>query len=75
MGRFTRVKDVARVELGGKDYNLRSSDSGRPGVAILIYQLPGANALDVASAVKAKMAELGERFPGGVQANVALDTT
>ncbi len=74
-GRFTRVKDVARVELGGKDYNLESSDSGKPGIAILVYQLPGANALDVADAVKAKMAELEEKFPNGVQSNIALDTT
>lgn len=74
-GRFTRIKDVARVELGGKDYNLQSSDSGRPGVAILVYQLPGANALDVADNVKAKMEELEQRFPKGVQYNTALDTT
>lgn len=74
-GRFTRIKDVARVELGGKDYNLQSSDSGRPGVAILVYQLPGANALDVAKSVKDKMAELKKRFPKGVQYNTALDTT
>jgi hydrophobic/amphiphilic exporter-1 (mainly G- bacteria), HAE1 family len=74
-GRFTRVSDVARVELGGKDYNLQSSESGSPGVVILVYQLPGANALDVASGVRAKMAELEARFPEGIAANVALDTT
>ena len=74
-GGFTRVKDVARVELGGKDYNLQSSDSGKPGVALLVYQLPGANALDVAQDIKDKMEELQRQFPTGVQYNVALDTT
>ncbi|QDU54497.1 efflux RND transporter permease subunit [Aeoliella mucimassa] len=74
-GGFTRVKDVARVELGGKDYNLASSDSGKPAVAILVYQLPGANALDVASSVKAKIKELEQQFPQGMKTNVSLDTT
>jgi HAE1 family hydrophobic/amphiphilic exporter-1 len=53
-GRTVRVKDVARVELGAQDYNLQSSYSSDPGIAILVYQLPGANALDVASNVRAR---------------------
>ena len=49
-GRITRLKDVARVELGGKTYDITSSLSGAPSASLGIYQLPGANALDVATA-------------------------
>ena len=47
-GRITRVRDVARVELGGQNYNQAAELNGSPTAAISIYQLPGANALDVA---------------------------
>ncbi|MDG2224413.1 MAG: multidrug efflux RND transporter permease subunit [Rubripirellula sp.] len=72
-----RVKDIARVELGGKDYNYDSKFNGQPSASIAIYQLPGANALDTAAKVKAKMQELsrGNNWPSGVDYNVAFDTT
>ena len=57
-GRITRVKDVARVELGAKAYKYDSSFDGQPCAALAIYQLPGANALDVATQVKATMEQL-----------------
>ena len=74
-GRITRVKDVARVELGGKNYNRASWSNGRPCAAIAIYQLPGANALELADRVKNKMDELSRRFPQGVDYSIPFDTT
>ncbi|HUT95109.1 MAG TPA: multidrug efflux RND transporter permease subunit [Thermoguttaceae bacterium] len=74
-GRITRVKDVARVELGAKSYNRQSTFNGQPSTAIAIYQLPGANALDLAAQVRAKMDELKGRFPEGLDYEVPYDTT
>jgi multidrug efflux pump len=73
--RVTRIKDVARVELGGKTYNRVSTFSGTPSTAIAIYQLPGSNALDLAEQVSAKMKELSARFPEGLQYAIPFDTT
>ena len=74
-GRITRIRDVARVELGGKSYNRVSTFNGQPSTAIAVYQLPGANALQLATAIEAKMAELEERFPPGLKAQIPYDTT
>lgn len=74
--RTTRVKDVARVELGAKDYNRVSSHNGVPCTTLSIYQLPGANALNVASATKAKMEELSGDFEQlGIEYAIPFDTT
>ena len=73
--RITRVKDVARVELGAKDYKYRSTFNGEPCATLSIYQLPGANALDVARRVREKLEELSKSFDEGVKYDVALDTT
>ena len=74
-GSVVRLKDVARVELGAKDYNSVSKLSGNPAVNIGVYLSPGANALDTANRVTAKLAELSKRFPDGVAYHVPLDTT
>lgn len=74
-GRITRVKDVARVEQGGKSYNRYSSFNGEVCTTMSIYQLPGANALDLAAAVRAKMEELETRFKPGMRYDIPLDTT
>ena len=74
-GRITRVRDVARVDLGAKDYNRRSTFNGRASTSIAIYQLPGANALDLAAQVRAKMEELKQRFPEGLEYQIPYDTT
>jgi len=74
-GRITRLKDIARIELGGKTYDITSSLSGAPSASVLIYQLPGANALDVAQQVRAIMAELSEFFPEGLEYKIPYDTT
>ena len=73
--RLIRVKDVARIELGAKNYGERVQYNGKPSVALGIYQLPGANALDVADQVTAKLAELAKDFPPGMKYFVPFDTT
>ncbi len=74
-GRITRVKDVARVELGGKSYNRASTFNGQSCTTIAIYQLPGANALQLAAQVETKMTELSGRFPEGLEYAIPYDTT
>ncbi len=70
-----RLRDVARIELGAQNYNMSSTFDGRPTVGLSVYQLPGTNALDVADAVRRKMAELKKRFPDGVDYAIGYDTT
>lgn len=74
-GGLLRLKDIARVELGSQDYSGISHVSGKQAGLIGVQQLPGANALEVADKVKAKMEELSEYFPSGVHYNIILDTT
>ncbi len=74
-GRITRLKDVARVELGGKSYDIRSFKSGAPSAALGISQLPGANALDVAESVREEMALAAQSFPKGIRYDIPYDTT
>ena len=74
-GRLLRVKDVARVELGSQLYNNYVELNGAPSVALPIYQLPGANALAIAKAVRAEMDRLAKSFPEGVEYTIAYDTT
>jgi len=74
-GRITRLRDVARIELGGKTYDITSSMSGAPSASVAVYQLPGANALDVARQVRAVMAELSAVFPEGLEYKIPYDTT
>ncbi len=73
--RMIRVKDVARVELGAQTYDQWCEIGGQPAASLLVYQLPGANALRVAENVKAAMAELQTKFPKGIEAIVPFDTT
>jgi len=74
-GRITRTKDVARVELGSHIYDLSGQLNGRPTTILGIYQLPGANALEVGQRVKAKMAELSKAFPEGLEYEIPFDVT
>lgn len=74
-GRISRLRDVARIELGAQDYSRLSYLDGQPAVAVLIYQRPGTNAVDTADAVKAKMEELSADFPEGVAYEIAYNPT
>jgi HAE1 family hydrophobic/amphiphilic exporter-1 len=74
-GRILRLKDIGRVELGAQTYSQTSKLNGKQNAAIAIYQLPEANALNVANGVTAKMAELAKAFPAGLTYEVPFDTT
>lgn len=65
-GRVTRVKDIARVDLGGKSYDTFSIFNGKPAATIIIYQSPGSNAMQVAEYTRATMEELKRDFPQGL---------
>ena len=72
---IVRLRDVARVELGSRQYDQSCTLDGRPSVAVSIYQLPGSNALETAGGVYAKMRELKGRFPDGLDYKIVYDTT
>ena len=74
-GSMILMKDIARVELGSESYNSFGKLNGAPSVLIGVYQLPDANALDVAERVKSMMNRFQERLPEGVAYSVPLDTT
>ena len=74
-GQVTRLRDVARIELGADSYALRSLLDGKPALAMQIIQSPGANALDVSSAVRTTMAEFQKGFPEGIEYRIAYDPT
>ena len=74
-GSTVRVKDVARVELGAQDYSIAARLDGEPASSIAIRLAPGANALETAKAVKARMAEMSKFFPKGVDWLVPYDTS
>ena len=72
---IVRLKDVARADLGRKDYSLRSLYNGKKATMIAIYQQPGANALEVSKQVNETMQALAQSFPAGMKYEIALDTT
>ena len=74
-GEITRLKDVARVEMGPSEYSLNAMLDSRPAVAIPIFQSPGANAIQISDGVRSTMAELEKRFPQGVKYEVVYDPT
>jgi len=74
-GSEIRLKDVARLELGTMLYNAVGRHDGKPAAVIAVFQIPGTNAVQVASAVKAQMAELSKRFPRDMEYLISLDTT
>jgi HAE1 family hydrophobic/amphiphilic exporter-1 len=74
-GAITRLRDVGRVELGAQSYGQAFTIDGKPASGMAIFQTPEANALGVAGAVRARMAELAQRFPPGIVASVPFDTT
>ena len=74
-GSILRLKDVARVELGSKDYDFIGRRNGQPATLMGIFLKPGANALDTAQEVKKTLAELSTRFPDGLTYTIPFDTT
>ncbi|WP_454870228.1 efflux RND transporter permease subunit [Pseudomonas lini] len=74
-GEITRLKDIARVELGSSQYALRSLLNNQPAVAIPIFQRPGSNAIQISNDVREKMAELKKNFPEGMDFSIVYDPT
>lgn len=74
-GKYLRIKDLATIELGRESYSTTATLKGGAVAAIAVYQLPGANALDVSKRVKKEMDKLSAYFPQGVEYSVTLDTT
>ena len=74
-GQVTRLRDVARISLGADAYTLRSLLDGEPALAMQIIQSPGANAIDVSNAVRARMEELQKGFPQDIEYRIAYDPT
>ncbi|HJV95398.1 MAG TPA: efflux RND transporter permease subunit, partial [Albitalea sp.] len=74
-GSAVHLKDVARIELGAKDYDFIGRINGKPATLVGVFLQPGANALDVAKEVEGTVAKLSERFPKGITYSVPYDTT
>jgi len=74
-GDTLRLKDVARVELGAQDYAFNATYDGKPTVPIGVFLKPGANALETSALIDAKLAELANNFPNGLDYAVPYDTT
>jgi len=74
-GEITRVRDIARVELGSSQYALRSLLNNQPAVAIPIFQRPGSNAIDISNEVRGEMELLKKSFPEGMDYSIVYDPT
>jgi multidrug efflux pump len=74
-GEITRLRDIARIELGSSQYALRSLLNNQPAVAIPVFQRPGSNAIEISDSVRARMAELKQSFPQGVDYEIVYDPT
>ncbi|WP_020200727.1 efflux RND transporter permease subunit [Cupriavidus sp. WS] len=74
-GVVTYLRDVARVEIGASEYALRALLDNKQALALIIFQSPGANAIEISNNVRARMAELSKRFPKGLEYRIAYDPT
>jgi multidrug efflux pump len=74
-GVVTYLKDVARLEMGASDYALRALLDNKQALALVVFQSPGANAIEISDNVRAKMEELSKRFPKGLEYRIAYDPT
>jgi multidrug efflux pump len=72
---IVRLRDVGRVELAKRDYSIESRMNGKTATTIGIFQQPGANAVETAAAVRARMEELKKQFPTGLDYKITLDTS
>ena len=70
-----KLKDIARLELGAQNYDSVNSLNGSPAIGLAVFLQSGANALDVANAVRARMVEAKKTFPKGVDYLIPFDTT
>lgn len=73
--RIVRIRDVGRVELGSSSYSQSAQLNNKPTAAIGIFQLPGANALQVAQEVRKTVQKMAKKFPPGMEYSIPFDTT
>ena len=69
-----RLKDVARIELGGQDYSVSSRFNGVPARMGAVYLLPGANAISTGERVTARLKEIAKTLPDGLSYRIVVDT-
>jgi multidrug efflux pump len=74
-GAVTRLRDIARLELGAADYALRSLLDNKPAVAVPVFQAPGSNAITISDQIRTTMAEIKQNMPEGVDYSIVYDTT
>jgi len=74
-GQITRLKDVARVDLGASTYALRSMLDNKDAAALPVFQASGSNAIQISDDVRSKMAELSKSFPEGLAYDIVYDPT
>ena len=74
-GRIVRVKDVARIELGARDYAADANLDNSPAVAMIVAQRPGSNALATAASIENKIKELSKNFPQGIEYRIIYNPT
>jgi multidrug efflux pump len=72
---IVRIKDIGRVELAKRDYSISSRMNGKTATTIAVYQQPGANAVETARAVRARLEQLKQQFPTGLDYKITLDTS
>ncbi len=74
-GSTVKIRDIARVEMGSKSYTAFGRQGGTPNAMLLVYQLPGANALDIVKQIRSTMKEMSETFPKDIVYDIPYDTT
>lgn len=74
-GRLVKLEDVARIELGARDYVTNSYVNNQPAVGMGIFARPGTNALETAARIKSIMKDLSGQFPPGLEYRIIYDTT
>ncbi len=74
-GSIVRLKDVARVELGAREYNISNTQSGHNAVSLGIFPQHGANVIDISNGIRSTLSRLDDKFPKGLEWKVAFDTT
>lgn len=74
-GRVVRLRDIARTELGARNYGTNAYINDTPVVALLVFQRPGTNALDASTSIQSTMAKLAEGFPSGVDYRMTYNPT
>lgn len=74
-GAVTRLRDLARIEIGAAQYAIRSLLNNKPAIAVAVFQAPGSNAIQISNDVKEVMDELKKSFPEGIDYNIVYDPT